>query len=121
MTPEFAKKLFEESDKKFDITCAYIWEGSPARHRINKIEEGKIIYDIAGSSSVEHSGDEDGIESQVHDLKKQQAEIIIDDKNYSVSCTEASCSISRSNDGDDGDGDYSVVARGTVTLKYILK
>ena len=118
MTPEIAKKLFKAYDDKVDITGAYIWEGTHAQHRLIKMEDNSNTYELAGCSEVEHSGDEEGICDQVRDLKNKPSQVIVEGKTYDVCIHEATCSISR---GDrNGDCDYEVVARGIVTIKYLI-
>lgn len=96
------------------IRNAFVWEGM-ANHSIEYITDTHLVVSVTGWSTCEHSGDEDGIRDQVNDLIKEEYEE--DGKVYTVMA--ASVDI-RTEDRPGEDCDYSVTAKGKVTL-YVKK
>jgi hypothetical protein len=99
------------NNKKFfsEIESAFCWEGS-ARAKIETETDTELILKIQGSSLVEHSGDVDGIKSQVDDLKYQA----FTEDNIIYTVLQATISIE--SEQRYSDDDYTVYVSGTVIL-----
>lgn len=120
---QFAKELYEAVDNVIDISSAFIWEGSSS-FRVDAVSKISVNYLVGGSSSVEHEGDVDNIRSNVDNLRRKTAEIKIGKKSFKITIDDATCSVTRGeqyrdDDSDDeGDGDYTVICRGMVTISF---
>jgi len=119
MNMEFAKRIFKAVDDKLEIEDAFIWEGS-GMHKFSKIDANEMVFQVGGSSEVEHEGDVEGIRSHVSHLKGQTCEVELDGVVYTTLIKSATCTIQEDRDGN-SDGDYSVFAKGEVTIKYNKK
>ena len=97
------KELIEEA------VSAYIWEGMATKKIVENNEE--INISVVGFSTVEHSGDEDGIMSQVSDLVGLKAN---EDKTEYI-IKSSSCEISK--EERISSDEYRVKAEGLVTIK----
>ena len=119
MDKEFAIRIFKAVDEKLEIEEAFIWEGS-GRHKFSKIDANEMVFLVGGSSEVEHEGDVNGIRNHVSGLRGQTCEVELDGVIYTTLIKSATCTITEDRDGN-SDGDYSVFAKGEVTIKYNKK
>jgi len=98
------KKLIEE------IENAYCWEGG-ANVKVASQLPTQIEFDVRGSSTVEHSGDVEGICSQVHDLRGKS--FVEDGKTYTIQFANI-----KTREGErHEDSDYEVSVTGKVLVK----
>jgi len=116
---EFIKTI----DKEMGLEDTFCWEGS-ARLTIQSSETPlnhdaatEVLLTVAGTSTVEHEGDVDGIETQVHDLKNNEAVIDYFFSKYHVRVFNTECKITC--DKRAGDEDYEVSIRGKIFLKIM--
>jgi hypothetical protein len=91
------------------IRDAYCWEGGSKVIEIHR-ENDLITLAVEGSSTVEHSGDVDGMCSQVYDL--HGVSVTEDGVTYTVK----SATIKTQNGNRSEDSDYEVYVNGTVIV-----
>jgi len=92
------------------IENAYCWEGGARAKRLPSDNPFILNFSVSGSSTVEHSGDTDGICSQVRDLR---GKTIIDN---GVIYTIQSATITTKNGERNEDSDYEVYVTGKVSV-----
>jgi hypothetical protein len=92
------------------IESAYCWEGG-ARAKITSQSPTNIEFDVRGSSTVEHSGDVDGICDQVRGLRNQS--FVEGEQTFTIT----SATIKTKSGERVEDEDYSVSVDGKVSVK----
>jgi hypothetical protein len=95
------------------IEEAYCWEGSATATEKER-DQHRIVFSVAGSSTVEHSGDEAGIREQVSDLRGKK----VTDDNTNFQIKGVSCFIKRPARGC-GEDSYDVLVTGEVVVSYV--
>lgn len=104
-------------DEELRIEDAFCWEGT-ASVFFNEVDikekEILLTLQIGGHSTVEHTGDEDEIESQVKALDGEKGRFELKGNLFDVSVLATSCNITGSCSDD---RDYTVHVTGLVYLK----
>ena len=103
--------IVNELNEAFDITNAFIWEGT-ARIYHEETTDKTLKVSVHGTSMCDHSGDLDGIRSQVYDLEGERT--VIDDITYIITSAKITKEI-KGNRGDDGE--FNVSIKGEVIIK----
>ena len=104
-------ELLAKLDNALDFTNAFTWEGT-ARYYLDHHDEKQITLNIEGNSTIEHSGDKQGIYSNVNDLVGTST--VIDNKTYTI--IEAIVDKITTNDHL-GDGEENIHVSGLVSIK----
>ena len=123
---EFAEKLFNAIDDALEVSSAFTWEGSAGMDDAEQTTVDTITFKMTGSALVEHSGDVDGIYSNIRDLRGKTAKVTVNDHLYDVKITSAVCEKTErqeterdpDSDYDEDGGDYIVSVQGFITVKY---
>jgi len=99
------------------IESAYCWEGGAnAKLVSNEPKSAIMVFDVHGVSTVEHTGDVNGIYGQVSELRGKSVE----HGGFKYTITSATCD--HYDREQIGDGDYEVVVSGKVTVtKPLIK
>lgn len=100
------EKLVVQLDEALEITNAYIWEGTARLYYKEKTPHYHKL-EVFGSSEVEHSGDIEGIRSQVRDLIGTTC--TIDNAIYTIKDATMSVRI-------DAEDRYSISIKGEILL-----
>lgn len=105
-----------EKIKQFfsDIESAYCWEGYATVSTVSETDN-ELVLSVRGSSTVEHSGDEDGIKTQVKDLVGET----FSEDNFIYKIVNSNVKIEHNERF--RDGDYEIYVTGTVKINKKAK
>lgn len=101
--------LNAEFNEAFEITNAFIWEGSGNLYSTSH----PLEFEVHARSHCEHSGDFDGICNQVEDLRKETR--VINNVTYAIQSL-ALKEIERENLPD---GEFNTYIKGNIKFKIV--
>ncbi len=111
---EFKKVI----DETFDIDSSFCHEGMVNIYcEEPDLTQKTILLQVRGSSTMEHSGDEDSVHSNVHHLAGVKKTFAFEGKEYTAKIKSATVKLI--GEGAHDDGDYEMVVRGEFVLEFI--
>lgn len=112
------EQLIKEIEANFEIEASFCHEGDVRLYCDEPdLTQKTIKFQVRGSSIMEHSGDEDSVHSNVHDLIGTKSTFSFEGKDYTAKVKSATVELKGG--GAHDDGDYEMSIKGEFVLELI--